>query len=149
LGPQGGLRAVGDADLREHLGQVCLDGLLADLQPTGDELVREALPDQREHLALAGAELDRGAHLRSLGDHLVRGARGQRRLAPGSGADAADDLVGVGVLEQVAERAGVECAENPVAVGERGQHHDPGRRPRRDQRTGDFDPVELGHLQVE
>ena len=53
LGPQRGLRAVGDADLREDAGQVRLDRLLADLEPARDQLVGQALGDEREDLALA------------------------------------------------------------------------------------------------
>ena len=78
----------------------------------------------------------------------LRRAGRQRRLAPRGRADAADDLLRVGVLEQVAERAGVERAEDPVAVGERGEHDHPRRRPGLHDRARGLDAVELGHLEV-
>ena len=43
-------------------------------------------------------------------------ARVQRRLAAGCGADAAQQLVRLGVLEQIAARAGIERAENLLSV---------------------------------
>src|SRR4051794_3320899 len=43
LGPERRLRAVGHAELAEDPRQVRLDGLLADLQAAGDQLVRQAL----------------------------------------------------------------------------------------------------------
>ena len=43
LGPERGLRAVGDADPLEDRRQVGLDGALGDPQPTGDLFVDEAL----------------------------------------------------------------------------------------------------------
>src|SRR4249919_321637 len=54
--PQPGLRAVGHADRTEGAGQVGLDGLLADLEPACDLLIREAVRDERQHLTLALGE---------------------------------------------------------------------------------------------
>ena len=56
------------------------------------------------------------------------GAGVQRRLAARGGADAAQQLVRLGVLEQVAARAGVERGEHLDAVAERGQDDDLGAR---------------------
>ena len=42
LSPERGLRAVGHAELAEDAREVRLDGLLADLQPPRDELVRQS-----------------------------------------------------------------------------------------------------------
>ena len=41
------------AELGEDGGDVLLDAALAELEPVADRLVRAALGDQREHLALA------------------------------------------------------------------------------------------------
>jgi hypothetical protein len=56
LGPEGGLGAVGDPDLREHAGEMGLDGFLADLQPARDQLVGKALGDEREHRRFSCAQ---------------------------------------------------------------------------------------------
>src|SRR5690349_24980015 len=50
------LRAVGDAELREHVPDVCLHRLLRERELAGDQLVRKAASDQHEHLALARRE---------------------------------------------------------------------------------------------
>ena len=63
-------------------------------------------------------------------DQLLGRLRRQRRLAAGGGADARAQLVGLGVLEQVADRAGVERGQDAVAVGERRQHDHVRRRAR-------------------
>src|SRR5688572_4085405 len=48
------LEPVGDADLVEHAGEMMFDGLLADRTLPGDFLVRAAVRDHPQHLALAG-----------------------------------------------------------------------------------------------
>ena len=125
LGPQRGLGAVGDVDGAEDARQVRLDRLLADLEAAGDELVRQPLDEQLEDLALAGGE---AVGLGARGEDGARGAGVERGLAAGGRADALRDLVRGGVLEQVADRAGVHRAEDAGAVGERGQHQHAGRR---------------------
>ena len=57
LGPERGLRSVGHADLLEDAGEVRLHGLLADPELARDQLVRQALRDAAQHLALALAQL--------------------------------------------------------------------------------------------
>src|SRR5436853_299127 len=47
------LRAVGDAELPEHVADVRLHRLFRDAELEGDALVREAARDQVEYLALA------------------------------------------------------------------------------------------------
>src|SRR5205085_9421351 len=47
------LRAVADADLREEVVDVALDGRLADEQALGDLAVAQTLCDEHEHLRLA------------------------------------------------------------------------------------------------
>src|SRR5437588_1650613 len=53
----------------------------------------------------------------------MNGPRRQRPGAAGGGAHTADQLVRLGVFEQVAHRAGVERGEDLLAIGERGQNH--------------------------
>jgi hypothetical protein len=48
--PQGGGRAVGDADAAEDVAGVHLDGGLGDAQAAGDLLVRQAGADQPQDL---------------------------------------------------------------------------------------------------
>src|ERR1700712_1936217 len=56
LRPQRCAGSVGDADDSEYASQVRLDGLLADLQPPGDGLVRQPRCDQRQNGPLARSE---------------------------------------------------------------------------------------------
>src|SRR6185503_9086440 len=58
------------------------------------------------------------------GDARVDGGLGQRGVALGRGLDALDELVGRGVLEQVAAGARVERGEDAALVGERRQDDD-------------------------
>ena len=123
LGPQRGLRAVGHAELAEDPRQVRLDGLLADLQPAGDQLVRQALDEQREHLALARGRARRAGRAPSARSRIVRAARGSSGDSPRAAARMPSATSSdADVLEQVAARAGLERAEDPRAVGERRQH---------------------------
>src|SRR4029079_7318081 len=50
LDPQHSLHVVGDVDLAKDARQVRLDGLLADPELPRDQLVRQAVYEQREHL---------------------------------------------------------------------------------------------------
>ena len=64
------------------------------------------------------------------------------------GADRRRDLVGVGVLQQVSRRAGLEGPLHEFRLAERGERHHldvvvPGSHP-----PGRFDPVDRSHLQV-
>src|SRR5581483_10944348 len=52
-----GLGAVGHAELGQHVPDVVLDRLLGDPELERDSLVRPALRDQPQHLALAVGEL--------------------------------------------------------------------------------------------
>src|SRR5256885_16540826 len=56
-GPRGDLRARHEAELVQDVLDVALHGPLADDEPPGDLLVRQALGDQRGHLLLARGEL--------------------------------------------------------------------------------------------
>ena len=117
LGPERGLRAVGHVELAEDPGQVRLDGLLADLEPAGDQLVRQTLDEQDEDLLLARGQAGERVWLGAGAEDRARGARVERRFAAGRGADPLRDVLGRRVLEQVAAGAGLERAEDawPIA----------------------------------
>ena len=80
--PQPGLHAVGHADRTEGAGQVGLDGLLADLEPACDLLVRQAVRDERQHLTLALGEGVQRVGLSRWAPSIVRAARGSSGDSP-------------------------------------------------------------------
>src|SRR3954466_4894616 len=94
LGPQRRLRAVGDVELAEDPREVRLHRLVADLQPARDELVREPLDEEREHLALALGEAGQRVGLGARGEDRPRRPRVERRLAARRGAGAPRGLAG-------------------------------------------------------
>jgi hypothetical protein len=94
-----------------------LDRLLADGEPGGDPLVREARGHELEHLALALGQGVGGPALGPCAEHGAGRLRVQRRLPVGRGADAREELLRVRVLEQVADGPRVQRAEDAVAVG--------------------------------
>ncbi len=67
-------------------------------------------------------------------EQLAGRPRVDRRLAPGDRPDPAEDVVGLGVLEQVADRAGVEGPDDALGVGVRRQHQHVGQLLRRRSR---------------
>src|SRR3954452_8141899 len=95
LGPERGLRAVRDADRAEDVRQVRLHGLLADAQAHGDQLVGHPAADERQDGALALGQAGVGAVGGAGGEQLARGARVERSVALGGGADAAEELLGL------------------------------------------------------
>ena len=75
-------RAVGYAELEEDVTHVVLDRALGDEEQIGDLAVREAVSDQRQHLALARGQRVFGgrampARLGQPGDYLARDLRAQ------------------------------------------------------------------------
>ena len=52
-GELGQRATVGDSELAQQRRDVALDGAHGEVQPAGDLLVGQMLPDQREHLGLA------------------------------------------------------------------------------------------------
>src|SRR3954453_15090201 len=130
----------------EDVRQVRLARLLGDAQAQRDQLVRHSRADQAQDLLLALGQL--GGAVAGPGEHRRCGFGVQRRLAARGGADAAQQLVGLGVLEQVPDRAGVDGIEDPAAVGERGEHHDAHAGGGRPDAPGGLDPVELRHREV-
>src|SRR5207244_5119871 len=63
-GEEGQLEAIADAKLLEDVGQVMLDGLLADVERVGDLLVARRREDQTDDLQLARGEADGRRRLR-------------------------------------------------------------------------------------
>ena len=126
-----------------------LDGALADAEPAGDLLVGQPLPDQAAApRARAAVSSTRRRTARRAPQQLAGGPRVQRRLAAADRPDAGEQVLGVGVLEQVADRAGVERRDDPLAVGERRQHQHLGAELLGDDPPGRLDAVDAGHLQV-
>ena len=93
-----------------------LDRLLADPQLPGDEFVGKPAGDQLQNFAFAVAQLMARSTAPGTNQRSGRSWR-ERRFALGGGADAADQLVGLGILEEVADGAGVECGEDLVLFG--------------------------------
>ena len=122
---------------------------MADAEPQRDDLVRVPARDEREDLALALGQLDDRVAVAAGGQQLARRARVQRRVAGGRGANGAQQLVGLGVLEQVAHGARLERLEDPRPVAERRQHDDPRRGVLGDDPPGRRGAVEVGHLEVD
>ena len=129
LGPQRRLRAVGHVELAEDPRQVRLDGLLADLQAARDQLVRQALDEQRRAPRARARRGRRAGRARSARSRTVRAARGSSGDSPRAAARMPSATSSdVDVLEQVAAGAGLERAEDARAVGERRQHEHRRRR---------------------
>ncbi len=102
-------------------------GAFADYQLRGDLLVGAAAGDQREDLALAWGELVRRGRIpgRAQRGHQPSGQGGvERQLAVVGGAHRGDELVGIGVLEQVTGGAGIQGGVDAVLFHERGQRYD-------------------------
>src|SRR3954451_22217515 len=147
-GPHCGLEPVAHADVPEDVAQVALDGLRADPEPQRDLLVRHAGAHEREHLALAIAQVARGGRGAQIAYERHGDARRQRRLAGGRRADARDQLVRARVLEEVADRARVERVGDVLAISERGQHDDPRRALAGEDPLRRLDPADDRHLKV-
>ncbi len=119
--PHRRLDAVGNADPLEDGGEVRLDRLLADSELAGNELVGEPTGNQLQNLALAIAQLV-ASSAASGADQRTRRPWRKRRFTLGGGTDAADQLVGLGIFEEIADGAGVECmrissrSENEVRI---------------------------------
>src|SRR6476646_762932 len=146
--PQRRLQAVVDADLAEDVAEVALDRLRADPEPEGDLLVGHAGPEEGEDVALAVADgLGRAAGAALL-DERRGDARGERRPALRRGLDPRDQLLGLGVLEQVAGGARVERGGDPPTVGERRQHDDARAALPAADRARRLDAVHDRHLQI-
>src|SRR5690349_2246078 len=133
--PERGLEPVVDADLAEDVAEVALDRLRADAQAERDLLVRDPRADEGEDLALAiadrlavavtvGGGLGRRRAAPALGHERHRDPGRQGRATVGGGADAGEQLRGLGVLEQVADGSRVDRVRDPSRLRERGEDHD-------------------------
>ena len=148
LRPQRRRRPVRDPDRAVDRGQVRLHRAFGDAQATGHLLVGQPLAHELEHLALARREVVAARTAAVAGrEELPRDPGVQRRVTAGDRTDGVEQVLRVGVLQHVAHRPGVEHVDDPVGVGERGQHQHLGRA-RTDDLAGGADAVQLGHLQV-
>ena len=100
-----------------------------------------------EHLALPVGEavLPGG---RACAEEGAGGLGIERDVTGGRRTDCAGELLRLGVLEEVAGRAGVERTKDPLAVGERREHDDRDSRLALLDPTCRLDPVQHGHLDV-
>ena len=150
LRPERRLRAVGDADLPEDARQVRLHRLLADRRAAARSACSAGpRPTISEHLALALGERLGRAPPRRRALSSARAAFGSSGASPRAAASIAfASSSGLGVLEQVAGRAGVERAEDPLAVRERREDDDRDLGLRGLDPARRLDPVERRHLEV-
>src|SRR3954447_24859173 len=110
-GVDGGLDPVRDLQLHQDVRDVVLDGLRADEQLRRDLGVVLALRDQLQHVELARGQLRRRRRRR--GHRLLPDVRQEaagdpgrdERVTGGGGADAGDQLLDRGALQEVAARA--------------------------------------------
>ena len=125
-GVQRGLRAVGDAELGEHVADVRLDRLLGDAELAGDPLVRTAR-------ARSASSTSRSRGVSALARPSPAGcaiASSSRAAIAGSSSaspacaarTARASSCGCDVLEQVAGRARLDRGQQPLVVGEARQH---------------------------
>jgi hypothetical protein len=148
------LRAIPGPGFGKDPVDVRLDRRFADEQRPGDLPVGPAGRDQPEHLGLARGQLPVGG-LGRLGRCPGRG--GQQPLLdqriqhclPGGGClQGTADLGSGRVLGQVAERPGLQRADDRLVVGVRGEHDDAGVRMLGGDPPGRGHPVAAGHVQV-
>src|SRR6266508_1408879 len=106
------LDAVAEVELLEYVGDVRLDGRVADVELASDLRVRKAADDQAEHVELALTEIVELSrrrwtwNARELFDQAFRDAGGKQRLSAGDDADCGEELFGRVVLEHEPARAG-------------------------------------------
>ena len=118
---------------------------------SGDLLVRCARPHQPQDLDLARGELRLGLAARSRAQRGEQppGDRGvELELAAIRGAHGRRDLVGVGVLEDVSRRSGLQCAAHELVVGVGGQDDHRDVVVAGADQAGRLDAVQGPHLQV-
>src|ERR1700681_446243 len=156
VGEDHGLDAVAQFELVEDMGDVRLDGRLANLQLFGDLRVREPASQQLQHLHLAvrqGLEVGTGApYRRALPGELLDqpfGDRGsKKRLATCRGAHATNQFLGRDVLEEETARARGQRIEDVLVEVVGREDHDLARHPGRAQTAGRLDAVEAGHSNI-
>ena len=120
-----GLGAVAEADLGEEVVDVGLDRGLADEQLPRDLRVGQPGGDEGQDLGLALGETIRQVAVLAPGGRYARGRAATRRRGtdgsscarPRDGIDGLGDLLGAGVLGEVAAGAGLEGGEDGLVVG--------------------------------
>ncbi len=132
-----------------------LHGRLGDDERGGDLGVREAAPEQREHLDLARRErVERGrAHrgAQALGEPLeqpARHLRGEQGVAARDDADGLGELHAARVLQEEAARAGGDRVRHVLVEIEGGDDQDARRGVERDELPRRADAVEHRHADV-
>ena len=125
-----------------------LHGLLADAEDLSDLFVRLPLGQQSQHVGLALRE-----RLRAFGGpdlpHQARGGfRRELHLTGRCGLDRPPQLVGLGVLQQIPNRAGPDRADDRRILQDAGQGQDFGIRERSPDLLRRGDAVHSGHQQV-
>jgi hypothetical protein len=129
-------------------------GGLADIELFAYLHVREAARDEAEDLSLPLAELvdlfprngPRDAD--KLLYHPLRDSGGEKRISAGHRAYGGDQLLGRVVLEDEAARPGPEGLVDLLIQIERGEDEHPCRAIRRQDASGRFEAVELGHADI-
>jgi hypothetical protein len=100
----------------EDVGEVALDGLLTDAEPSGDLFVGRSVGDQDQDLPLpVGQPLFRRAR-GSLGQQLRSRLRIQGSLAARGGQDRLVEYRRFDILQQIADGACVERADDPISI---------------------------------
>src|SRR5918996_1794619 len=124
-----GLDAVAQAELRQDVGEVGLDGRFGQEQRGCDLAVREATGDENEDVELSLGQLRELRRLRGAGrwaaDELLDKPAGDRRceerVAGGDGADGVGELLGADVLEEEAAGTGLHGLVDVLVRVESGQ----------------------------
>ena len=150
-GHDGGLRAVADAEFREHVAHMRLDRLLGQRELARDALVRKATGDQDQHLALAGSQaverppaaVGRQRLHEPCGHHGI-----EQRFAGVGRTHGAHELLRLRILEQVPGGARPESRQQRLIVEKAGQHDHARIRDGLAQRTHRRHAVEPRHHEV-
>src|SRR5438552_6446649 len=125
------LDAVAEVVLLEDVGDVCLDGGVADVELSSDLGVGEAAGDQAKHVELALRQLvelfwRRGLwNASELSYDAFRDGGGEKRLSIGDRADCCEELFGRVVFEHEPTGAGAERLVDVFVEVERRQDQDP------------------------
>src|SRR5687768_16613492 len=105
-----------DANVRVDAAEVRLDRLLLDPESLRDELVAVSPLQQAQDVVLASTEHDLGGGGADVPDQVSGHARIEGRIASTRGEDACDQLLGLGVLEQVPGSAEADGLDDVIGV---------------------------------
>jgi hypothetical protein len=145
---EGRLCAALDPELAEDVAHVGLHGLLADVQLPGDFLVGAAHGEEAEDVGFTLGESFRALRRADFAEEARGRLWGELHLAFRGGLDRPAELVGLGVLEQVADGAGLHSPDHRGVLQHAGEgdHFDFGHFPPDGANGGDA--VHHGHEQV-